>query len=58
MDPLARFSITPQLLKATAEIDEFKGRWAALGHLAPERLSALRRIAGRGTSRRWPVTPS
>ena len=25
--------------------EEFKGRWDALGHLAPERLSALRRIA-------------
>lgn len=28
-----------------AEIDEFKGAWKALGTLAPERLSALRRIA-------------
>jgi Fic family protein len=27
-----------------AEIDEFKGAWRALGTLAPERLSALRRV--------------
>ncbi|WP_292469160.1 hypothetical protein [Mesorhizobium sp.] len=27
------------------EIDEFKGAWRALGTLAPERLSALRRVA-------------
>ncbi|MBW2699570.1 MAG: Fic family protein [Deltaproteobacteria bacterium] len=37
--------ITPDLLKTIGEIDEFKGRWAALGNLAPERLSALKRIA-------------
>ena len=45
MDPLRNFSITPELLRAIATIDEFKGRWAALGNLAPERLSALRRVA-------------
>ncbi len=28
-----------------AQIDEFKGAWRALGTLAPERLSALRRVA-------------
>jgi len=28
-----------------AELDEFKGAWRALGTLAPERLSALRRVA-------------
>ena len=27
------------------ELDEFKGRWPALGRLAPDRLSALRRVA-------------
>ena len=37
--------ITPQLLNIIAEIDEFKGAWRALGTLAPERLSALRRVA-------------
>lgn len=37
--------ITPELLALLSEIDEFKGAWRALGSLAPERLSALRRIA-------------
>jgi len=37
--------ITPELLSLIAEIDEFKGAWRALGSLAPERLSALRRVA-------------
>lgn len=37
--------ITPEILNLIAEIDEFKGAWRALGTLAPERLSALRRVA-------------
>jgi Fic family protein len=37
--------ITPEVLSLIARIDEFKGTWRALGHLAPERLSALRRVA-------------
>jgi Fic family protein len=37
--------ITPDILRYIAEIDEFKGAWRALGTLAPERLSALRRVA-------------
>ena len=37
--------ITPEILTLIAEIDEFKGTWRALGTLAPERLSALRRVA-------------
>ena len=37
--------ITPEILALVAELDEFKGAWRALGTLAPERLSALRRIA-------------
>lgn len=45
MDPLPQSVISPELLRLIAEIDEFKGRWEALGSLAPERLSALRRIA-------------
>lgn len=45
MDPLRGLEITEQLLRSIAAIDEFKGSWAALGNLAPERLSALRRIA-------------
>jgi len=38
-------TITPQILSLIAEIDEFKGAWRALGTLAPDRLSALRRVA-------------
>lgn len=38
-------TITPEMLTLTAAIDEFKGAWQALGTLAPERLSALRRVA-------------
>lgn len=37
--------ITSEILNLIAEIDEFKGAWRALGTLAPERLSALRRVA-------------
>jgi Fic family protein len=37
--------ITPEILGLVARIDEFKGAWRALGTLAPERLSALRRVA-------------
>jgi len=45
MDPLASLTITPALLRLVASLDEFKGRWQALGRLAPDRLSALRRVA-------------
>ncbi len=45
MDYLNNFIISGQLLKSIAEIDEFKGMWASFGNLAPERLSALKRIA-------------
>jgi Fic family protein len=37
--------ITPELLRLIAELDEFKGAWRALGRLAPDRLSSLRRVA-------------
>jgi Fic family protein len=37
--------ITPEILGLIASIDEFKGAWRALGRLAPDRLSALRRVA-------------
>lgn len=37
--------ITPEILRLIAGIDEFKGAWRALGTLAPDRLSALRRVA-------------
>lgn len=37
--------ITPEVLALIAEIDEFKGAWRAIGRIAPERLSSLRRVA-------------
>jgi Fic family protein len=37
--------ITPETLRLIARIDEFKGAWRALSMLAPDRLSALRRVA-------------
>jgi Fic family protein len=37
--------ITPEILALVAGIDEFKGAWRAMETLAPERLSALRRVA-------------
>jgi len=37
--------IDSQLLKLIAELDEFKGRWEALGRLSPEKLSSLRRVS-------------
>ena len=38
-------TVTQDVLKLIAKIDEFKGAWRALGTLAPEHLSALRRVA-------------
>jgi len=37
--------ITLEMLTIIAELDEFKGAWRALGTLARERLSALRKVA-------------
>jgi hypothetical protein len=37
--------ITPEILNLIAGLDEFKGAWKALGALAPERHSTLRRVA-------------
>ena len=41
----ATLQITPEILSLVAAIDEFKGAWRALGTLAPDRLSALLRVA-------------
>jgi Fic family protein len=41
----ASIQITPEILGLVARIDEFKGAWRALGTLAPDRLSALLRVA-------------
>src|SRR5258705_1201470 len=37
--------IDSEILVLVAELDEFKGAWRALSTLAPDRLSALRRVA-------------
>src|SRR5690606_9550812 len=37
--------ITPEILSLIARSDKFKGAWRALGTLAPDRLSTLRRVA-------------
>jgi Fic family protein len=42
---LAGLQITPEILSLIAEIDEFRGAWRAIGRIAPERLSRLRRVA-------------
>lgn len=45
MLPSVAPQITPEILNLIARIDEFKGAWRALGTLAPDRLSALRKVA-------------
>ena len=37
--------ITSETLNLISQIDEFKGAWRALGTLAPDRLTALRKVA-------------
>ena len=38
-------AITPEVLRLISEIDEFKGAWAAIGRISPDRLTSLRRVA-------------
>ena len=38
-------TITTEMLKAIASIDEFKGKWRATQNLAPERLHVLKQVA-------------
>ena len=45
MNSLEKLTITQKLALAIGSLDEFKGRWEALGSLAPERLTALKKIA-------------
>ena len=45
MVKIGTLKITQEILGLISEIDEFKGAWRALGTLAPDRLSALRRVA-------------
>lgn len=42
---IATLDITSPILAIISELDEFKGAWSAIGRLAPERLSNLRRVA-------------
>src|SRR5215475_9272169 len=42
---IKNITITSEILKLIAEIDEFKGSWKAMENLAPEKLTSLRRIA-------------
>lgn len=41
----ASLRITPETLALISELDEFKGAWQAIGRIAPDRLSSLRRVA-------------
>ena len=43
MNPLEKLLITTGLVQVIGKLDEFKGRWEALGTLAPERLTAFAR---------------
>ena len=45
MPDIRNITITPEILKLIANIDEFKGRWKVIETLAPEKLTSLRRIA-------------
>ena len=45
MIDVEKITITPEMLNLIAGIDEFKGIWQYLGKLAPDRLSALKKIA-------------
>ena len=42
MEPLTELTITPEMLRLIAALDEFKGRWQAATELAPERLVAIK----------------
>ena len=45
MRGIENITITPEILKLIADIDEFKGRWKVIQSLAPAKLTNLRRIA-------------
>ncbi|MDQ2841796.1 MAG: Fic family protein [Acidobacteriota bacterium] len=45
MHEIKNITITSEILKLIADIDEFKGRWKVIETLAPEKLTSLRRIA-------------
>ncbi|HRX56173.1 MAG TPA: hypothetical protein P5016_16785, partial [Verrucomicrobiales bacterium] len=39
------FTITPEILRLIAELDEFKGQWRMIRSLSPEKLTWLRKVA-------------
>ncbi len=41
----SQVTITPEILKLIAQIDEFKGRWEALGAISRDRLTQLKKTA-------------
>src|SRR6185369_12883724 len=45
LEPFKNLILTSDVLRLVGEIDEFKGAWKAFGHLAPDRLASLRRVA-------------
>ena len=45
MVQLEELRLTPELVGHIADLEDFKGRWHALGTLAPDRLVRLRRVA-------------
>jgi len=42
---IGELKITPQILSAIAEIDEFKGKWENIQNFSPEKLLALKKIS-------------
>jgi len=42
---IGELKITPQMLSAIAEIDEFKGKWENIQNLSPEKLLMLKKIS-------------
>lgn len=42
---ISTLHITDEILQLISTLDEFKGVWRAIGRIAPERLSRLRRVA-------------
>ncbi len=42
---ISTLEVTNEVLSLISEIDEFKGSWRAIGRIAPERLTSLRRVA-------------
>jgi len=45
MDSWLNIPIPPEHITLIASIDEFKGRWEALGNLAPDRLRTMKQVA-------------